>query len=367
MPVPVLEAVQEHLRRESELGGYEAADAAADAIAGTYAAVGELIGAAPRNVAVVENATAAFALALSSFDFRRGDAILTSRNDYVSNQIMYLSLARRSGVDILRAEDTADGGVDVGSVREVIARRRPALVAVTHVPTNSGLVQNVEAVGEVCAAAGVPYLVDACQSVGQLPVDVGRMRCDFLSSTGRKFLRGPRGVGFLYVSDGALARGAQPLLVDMRGAEWTAADEYTLVDGAQRFENWEFAYALHLGLGAAARYALEVGMEPASARACALAAYARTALAALDGVRVLDHGRNLAAIVTAEVKGMDARAVVAKLRVRGINTNASLRAYAVIDMDQKRAASAVRISPHYYNTEQEVDQAVEAIREIANG
>jgi len=315
----------------------------------------------------VENATAAFALALSAFDFRRGDVILTTRNDYVSNQIMYLSLARRLGVELLHAEDLPEGGVDAGSVREIIGRRRPRLVAVTHVPTNSGLVQDVAAVGAVCRDAGVPYLVDGCQSVGQLPIDVQRIGCDFFSATARKFLRGPRGVGFLCVSDRMLAEGRQPLLVDMRGADWKAADDYTLVDGAQRFENWEFAYALHLGLGAAARYALDVGVERGGGRAVQLAAYAREGLAAVDGIRVLDRGATLCAIVTAEVAGCDARAVMARLRERGINTSASLRGYALLDMDAKRAASAVRISPHYYNTTEEVDRAVEAVAEIAAG
>ncbi len=364
MPAPVLDAVVSHLQREAQIGGYEAADAAAERVAATYASVGELIGAGPRNIAVVENATVAFALALSAFDFQRGDVILTTRNDYVSNQIMYLSLARRLGVEVVRAEDLPEGGVDPASVGELIARRRPRLVAVTHVPTNSGLVQPVEAVGEICQAAGVPYLIDGCQSVGQVPLDVTRLRCDFLSATARKFLRGPRGVGFLYVSDRMLASGAHPLLVDMRGAEWTAADEYTLVDGARRFENWEFAYALHLGLGEAARYALGVGVAEGGGRALQLAAYTRERLSALDGVRVLDRGPALCAIVTAEVLGCDARAVVATLRDRGINTNASLRAYALLDMESKQVTSAVRISPHYYNTKEEIDTALGAIEEI---
>jgi len=365
MPAPVLAAVLGHLERESGMGGYEAADAAAEQVAQTYVSIAELIGARPSNVAVVENATVAFGLALSAFDFRRGDVILTSRNDYVSNQIMYLSLARRLGVEMVRAEDLPEGGVDPASVRTLIERRRPRLVAVTHVPTNSGLVQPVEAIGEICEAAGVPYLIDACQSVGQLPLDVGRLRCDFLSATARKFLRGPRGVGFLYVSDRMLAAGAQPLLVDMRGAEWTAADEYTLVDGARRFENWEFAYALLLGLGEAARYALGVSVAEGGRRAGELAGYARDRLRAVDGVRVLDRGPSLCAIVTAEVAACDARAVVARLREQRINTSASLRGYAVLDMGAKRAASAVRVSPHYYNTREEIDIAVDAIAEIA--
>ncbi|MDE3135129.1 MAG: aminotransferase class V-fold PLP-dependent enzyme [Acidobacteriota bacterium] len=365
MPRPVFEAVTAHLEREANVGGYEAAEDAAEGVAASYRAVAELLGAQPRNVAVVENATVAFSQALSAFDFRPGDTILTSQNDYISNQLMYLSLARRTGVEVVRAADLPEGGVDPESIRGLLGPR-VKLVALTWVPTNSGLVQPVEAVGEICEAAGVPYLVDACQAAGQIPIDVARLRCDFLSATARKFLRGPRGIGFLYVSDRALERGAYPLLVDMRGARWVSADRFELVEDARRFENWEFAYALVHGLGAAARYALEAGVEECGRRARRLAGLCREKLAgAGEGLRVLDRGPELCAIVTVEVRGRDARDVVLSLRRRGINTSASLRAYAVIDMAQKHAASAVRISPHYYNTENEIDAVVEALVEEA--
>ncbi len=364
MPQRVLELMQAHLRLEAEVGGYEAADEAAERIESAYTEVAGLLGAEARNIAVAENATAAFALALSAFDFQPGDVILTTRNDYVSNQLMYLSLGRRLGVEVVRAEDAADGGVDPQSVRELIRRRRPRLVAVTHVPTNSGLVQPVEAIGEICKEAEVPYLVDACQSVGQLPLDVRRLRCDFLSATARKFLRGPRGVGFLFVSDRTLEDGLAPLYPDMRGAAWTGADDFQLVADARRFENWEFNYAGVIGLGEAAHYAREVGIERGGARARELAADLRERLSAVPGVRVLDRGLALCAIVTAEVAGRGAEDLVRNLRQRAINTSASLREYAVIDMDEKGAASAVRLSPHYYNTREEVDAAVEAIAEL---
>ncbi len=367
MPLPVLDAIQEHLTRESRSGGYEAGDAAADAVAATYGDVARLIGAAARNIAVVENATVAFAQALSSFDFRPGSVILTTRNDYISNQLMYLSLARRLGVEIVRAEDTAEGGVDPESVRRILEARPVSLVAVTWVPTNSGLVQPVEAVGEICRAAGVPYLVDACQAVGQMPIDVATLHCDFLAATARKFLRGPRGIGFLYVSDAALEAGRAPLYVDMRGARWTEADEYGLVEDARRFENWEFAYALVLGLGEAARYALEIGLAEIQQRAWSLAAYARERLGGIPGIRVLDRGPRLCAIVTAEVEGMDAGDVVRELHEWGINTTATRREYAVIDMDAKAAQSAVRISPHYFNSRQEADTVVLALKGLAAG
>lgn len=364
MPEPVLVAMLDHLCLEAEIGGYEAADGAAPQIEAVYHSIARLIGAQPRNIAVVENATVAFAQALSAFDFRPGDRLLTTRNDYVSNQLMYISLARRCGIEIVRAADSADGGVDPDSVRDLIRHRRPRLVAVTHVPTNSGLVQPVEAIGEVCETAGVPYLVDACQAVGQLELDVGELRCDYLAATARKFLRGPRGVGFLFVSDRALQRGDHPLLVDMQGADWITEDRFELVAGARRFENWEFAYALTLGMGAAASYAGKVGVARAGSLARGLADHVRRRLQEMDGVRVLDRGRQLCAIVSAEVADQDGRGLVERLRDRGINTSAILRGYAVIDMDDKGASSALRISPHYFNTADEVEALVDALAEV---
>jgi selenocysteine lyase/cysteine desulfurase len=361
MPIPVHAAIRGHLEQEAELGGYEAADAATAAIDAAYVAVAQLLGAAAHNIAIVENATVGFFQALSAFDLRAGDVIVTTRNDYISNQLAYLSLAQRFGVVVRRAEDLPGGGVDPESVRRLLREPGVRLLAVTWVPTNSGLVQPVEALGEFAAAAGVPYLIDACQAVGQLPVDVARLRCDFLSATARKFLRGPRGVGFLYVSDQALARGLHPLYIDMRGGEWRGPERFELAPDARRFENWEFAYALLLGLGAAARYATMVGVERGGGRARELAARLRTALAALPGCRVLDRGAELAAIVTVEVAAMPAPELVLRLRRQGINTSASLREYALIDMDEKRVASALRISPHYYNTDAELAQLVAAL------
>jgi selenocysteine lyase/cysteine desulfurase len=365
MPRPVLDAVQDHLKREAQLGGYEAADAARADIEQTYDDVARLIGAAARNIAVVENSTAAFSQALATFDFAAGDVILTTRNDYVSNQLTFLSLAKRLHVEIVRAADLPEGGVDPDSVRGLIAQRRPRLVAVTWVPTNSGLIQPVDEIGRICAEADVPYLIDACQAVGQIPIDVATLYCDFLAATARKFLRGPRGAGFLYVSDRVLDRGGAPLCIDMRGAHWTDADAYRLVDSARRYENWEFAYALLLGLGAAARYASNVGIAAAGAYAADLARHARERLQQLPGARVLDHGPCLAAIATVTFDGHEAPAIVERLREQAINTSATFRECAVLDMDDKRARDALRISPHYYNTLREVETAVSALEEFA--
>jgi selenocysteine lyase/cysteine desulfurase len=361
MPQPVVGAIVEHVHREAAFGGYESADDAADAGNDAYANVARLIGAQARNVAIVENATVAFFQALSAFDFQSGDIIVTTRNDYISNQLAYLSLVKRRGIEVRRAVDLQSGGVDPQSVRELLRNPRVRLLAVTWVPTNSGLIQPVESLGEVANERAVPYLVDACQAVGQIPVDVSRLRCDFLSATARKFLRGPRGIGFLYVSDRALQRGDSPLYIDMRGAEWITADAYALAPDARRFENWETAYALLLGLGAAARYAREAGIEECSRRALMLAANLRKKLSEFS--RVLDRGEKLGAIVTADV-GRNAADVVSFLRQRKINTSATFRQWAILDMEEKRVESALRISPHYYNTEEELDTFVHALRSM---
>ena len=367
MPRAVLDAMQNHLQLESTIGGYEAADASEGEIERVYDAIAELVGARARNMAIVGSATAGFTQAVSTIDFQPGETIVTTKCDYTSYQIQYLALAERRGVQVLHAEDLPEGGVDPESVRALVRQSRCRLVSVSWVPTNSGLVQDAAAVGAVCEELGVPYHLDACQAVGQIPIDISALRCDYLSVTARKFLRGPRGLGFLFVSDRALDRGDTPFFIDMRGARWTAPTEYEPMDSAHRFETWELPYAQVLGLGEAARYASAVGIPRARDMAFSLAARARRGLSAIPGVRALDRGRNPCAIVTVSIARLDAPSAVSALRERGINTSASLGWYGLYDFAEKGVDSAVRLSPHYYNTESEVDAAIEAIGQMAAG
>ncbi len=361
MPAPVLKAIRDHLDLEAEIGGYEAEDAVADRVAEAHELLGRVIGAGAESIAIVENATVAVSQALSAFDFHPGDVLVTTRHDYTSNQLMYLSLARRLGIEVLRADDLPEGGVDPESVRRLVAHPRCQLVCLTWVPTNSGLVQAAEEVGEICEAAGVPYLVDACQAVGQLPVDVGRLRCDYLAATARKFLRGPRGIGFLYVSEQAIARGDAPLYIDMHGAGMVDAERFVLAPDARRFENWEFPYALGLGLGEAARYALEGGIEETGARAGELAAEVREKAGALPGARIADQGARLCAIAIVEVPGKDADDLVDRLHRAGINFHVSQKGEGPFNAPEAGSPKVLRISPHYYNTSEEIDSAVAAL------
>lgn len=363
MPIPVIEAQKNYLDKETVSGGYETADAESAQVAGFYSSLGRLLGTTAQNIAFTSSATNSFARALSCIPFEKGDTVLLAKEDYISNQLAFLSLQKRIGIRLVRAESLAEGGVDVDSMKQLMEKHQPRLVSLSHIPTNSGLVQPVADVGKLCRERNITYLVDGCQSVGQMPIDVSALQCDFFTGTFRKFLRGPRGSGFLYVSDNILRQNLWPLFIDMCGANWTAADEFNLREDARRFEEWELPYSLVMGSRAAVEYALRVGLEEIQERNAILCGQIRTQLNEL-GLNLLDRGKRLSSIITVEIPGKDPADVLLNLRKKNINTSISSRSSALIDFDVKRVSWALRISPHYYNTEEEIALLLKGIKEI---
>ncbi|GAA1950400.1 aminotransferase class V-fold PLP-dependent enzyme [Catenulispora subtropica] len=362
---PVLETMLGHLRLEAEIGGYEAAALRTENVAAFHAETAALLNAEARNIAFAGSATHAYANALSAIPFQAGDVILTTRNDFISNQIAFLALRRRFGVRIVHAPDLPEGGVDVEAMAALMRGERPRLVAATQIPTNSGLIQPVAEIGRYCREYDLLYLVDACQSVGQLEVDVTEIGCDFLTATCRKFLRGPRATGFLYASDRVLAQGYEPLFIDMHGARWTAPEEYQTAATARRFEEWEMPYAAVIGSAEAVRYARGVGLPAIADRAARLSADLRKLLAGVPNVRVLDRGARLGALVTVAVEGWEPEPFKQALDARGVNSALSFREFAQFDFGVDQDVDwALRLSPHYYNTAAEVDAVVDAVREL---
>ena len=365
-PAIVTDTVVAHLRREEEVGGYEAHAEARDRVAGVYASVGALVNAPIERVALVESATVAWDRGLQAIAFsdplEPGDRMLVSGSEYASNVLPLLQLARRTGATVEVIPDGADGAVDVEVLGDMLDER-VRIVSVNHAPSQNGLVNDVVAIGDMLRMHGSPawYLVDACQSVGQMPVDMSRIGCDVLSATGRKFLRGPRATGFLVVSQRMLDD-LEPFPLDLHAAEWTTLKDYELADGAARFESWEKAYAALLGMGAAIDYALACGIDAIAERIGNLASRLRTGLAEVPGVIVRDRGSVQSGIVTIRVD--DAAGVVAGLRARGINTSLSTPDYSRIDFGRDQATGLVRISPHAYNTEDEADRAIAAVAEL---
>lgn len=359
MPQPVLDATIGHLELESRIGGYEAADLAAERIEGVYHSVARLIGADPSEIAIVENATRAFDMAFYAIPFQPGDRILTSMSEYASNVISYLQVAERTGAVVEVVPNDEHGQLSVEALRNMIDDR-VKLIALSHMPTNGGLIQPVEQIGQVAREAGVLYLIDACQTVGQIPVDVKAIGCDILSSTSRKYLRGPRGVGFLYVRKEIIEQ-LEPPFLDLHAASWVAPDRYEIRNDARRFENWESNIAGKLGMGAAADYAMKVGVEAGAARLRTLAEMLRERIQALPGGGVHDLGLNRGGIVTFTLEGTDAETIRQRLRAERINVTTSSIFSTRYDMTARGLQLMARASVHYYNTEDEIDQFIRVV------
>lgn len=358
-PAVVVATVRDYLEEEARIGGYELAERHADNLESVYRSVAGVIGANEDEIALVDSATRAWDMAFYSLRFQSGDKILTTTTEYAANFIAYLQVAQRTGARIEVVPDTATGEIDVAAL-EAMIDDRAKLISINHVPTNGGLVNPAAAVGEVAGRKGVTFLLDACQSVGQMPIDVDEIGCDLLSATSRKFLRGPRGVGFLYVRD-TMIEDLDPVSLDLHSATWVAPDHYEIRRDAKRFETWEYSPALRLGLGAACNYATTVGLDAIWERVASLAAILRVALAGLPGVTVHDKGKIKGGIVTFGVDGHPASEVKAALAAERINVSTSNAASARIDMQQRKLDEVVRASVHYFNTESELDRLVAVI------
>ncbi|HEY1384832.1 MAG TPA: aminotransferase class V-fold PLP-dependent enzyme [Dongiaceae bacterium] len=352
MPTPVYRAMIDHLALEQSVGGYEAEDDASPALEDFYDAFATMLNCDRSEIAYVENATRAWDMAFYSLPLVEGDRILTAEAEYVSNFLGFLHQARRRGVKIDVVPNDASGQLDLDAMDRMVTDKT-RLIAITHIPTQGGLVNPAEEVGRIARRRGITYLLDACQSAGQMPLDVTKIGCQMLSGTGRKFLRGPRGTGFLYVSKSILDR-LDPPFIDLHAATWTDARSFELRPDARRFENWESYVAGRVGLRAAVRYALDVGLEPIRARVVTLAGHLREELARLPGIKVQDLGRTKSGIVTFTKEDELPRTIQERLRAAKINVSVSSKSSAQLDFGRRGLSQVVRASVHYFNTEQEI-------------
>jgi len=363
MPTPVLDVQIEHLKLEASIGGYEAAAAAAVRCEAVYASVSKLIHADVDEVALVENATVAWDMAFYSLPFDKGDRILTSEAEYAANYIAYLHVAKRTGVVVESIPCANSGEVDTKALEDMIDDR-VKLISITHIPTNGGLVNPASEIGRIAKTNNITYLLDACQSVGQLPIDVDELGCDILSATGRKYLRGPRGTGFLFVRKSLLAT-LEPPMIDLFAAQWVAPDQYELRPDARRFENWENNYTARLGLGAAIDYALNLGIDLTWQRILELSSSLRQKLSVIDGIKLRDIGSLQGGIVTFTLEGIDATAIKESVGSQAINVSVSNPSSTLLDATRRNLPPVVRASVHYYNDEVEVVRLVDAVRAIS--
>ena len=357
-PLPVIDAVNRYLEREIAIGGYEAERDAAAELAHAYEAAASLLGGASDEIAFLESASRAWAMAFYALPFRRGDRILTAVAEYASNYIAYLQVAERTGVSVEVVPNDESGALSTDALAAMMDDR-VKLVSVTHMPTNGGLVNPAVAIGRITREHGCLYLLDACQTVGQMPVDVGVIGCDLLTTTGRKYLRGPRGTGLLWVRRELIGQ-LEPTMLDLHSAIWSEREAFTIRADARRFEMWEANYAAKVGLGAALDYAASWTPEAIWERVRALADRLRDGLTGI-GATITDTGDVRGGIVTFTLDGVEPAALRDAMTPLGVNIWTSSRPHTRIDMEQRGLTEIVRASVHYYNTEAEIDRFCELV------
>jgi len=364
MPKTVVEKITEYLKEELKIGGYAVQDNQAKKIEEFYFKASKLINAQPHNLAFTHDATDAYIKALSSIVFEPNDVIITTDDDYGSNQIQFISLQKRFGIQIKRIKILENGDLDLSNFMELVDHHTPKLVAVSHVPTNSGLIQNVKAIGEICNSQQILFLVDACQSIGQLRVDVQEIQCDFLTATGRKFLRGPRGTGFLYVSDKVLNLGYHPLFIDGKGATWKKENEFEIEPSAKRFETWERSCALKMGLIETLKYLNKIDIENVEAYNSNLMEHFRRNLSSIPDVKLYDKGSKKCNILTFNKHNKSLEEILMALKSNHVFFSVNHKHWGIIDFEKKGVEWLIRLSPHYFNTIEEIDKACEIIEGI---
>ncbi|KAA9108068.1 aminotransferase class V-fold PLP-dependent enzyme [Microbacterium rhizomatis] len=364
--VGVLATVVDHLRLEEARGGYEAAAQARDRVDDVYAAAAELVGATASEIALFDSASTGLRVMLDSLRLSRGDRIVASTTTYVSHALHLMTLARELDIELVIAPVDGARRVDVEALDALLSDGRPTLLSVAHIPTSSGLVEPVAQIGAVARTHGATYILDATQSTGHLRTDVVEAGCDILVTTGRKFLRSPRGTAFAYVRAELLER-LLPLSPDVRGAQWTEAAKWELTPSARRFESWESSVANRLGLGTAIREALDRGVTETQEWLCRTGDDLRSALAGIDGVTLADPAEVSSAIVTFTVEGVEASAVALALADRNVRVVSVPATHGQWDLGARGIPSVVRASPHVYNDAADFAALLEGVEAIASG
>ncbi|PSR59801.1 aminotransferase [Nocardia sp. MDA0666] len=362
-PRIVVDTAVAHLRREAEIGGYRAASERLDDLAAVKTAIATLINADASAIALSDSASRSWSDFFYAVPLRPGDRILVSGSDYASNVIAALQRARAAGATVEAIPSDETGQIDLVALDSMLDDR-VKIVSLLHAPTNGGLVNPVAEATRIAHRVGALVLLDACQSAGQIGIDVAELGVDAMSATGRKWLRGPRGTGFLYVHPD-VCRELEPSRLDLHSAAWTGPQDYRVASDASRFEFWECDVAARLGLGAAVNYLLDLGPENVYADVAAKARHLRENLPSIRGITVRDLGTEHSGIVSFTVDGVDPGEVRETLRAADITVTVSYRSSTLLDMSARRLESVVRASPHCFVTLEELDRFLEAVDRLA--
>jgi cysteine desulfurase / selenocysteine lyase len=359
-----LQAQLDYLNEEALHGGYETAQKYYHEIESFYSEVAQLLNASIGEIAFTDSATTAWERAFFSINFQKGDEIISDSTAYASNYIAYLQAEKRFGTKTIVVPANVDGDINMDEFKNLITHKTK-LISITHIPTSNGVVNPAEEIGSIASAQNIYYLLDACQSAGQYPLDVKKIKCDFLTATGRKYLRGPRGTGLLYANTKNI-NDFVPFNLDLHSAEWTSRSTFKSRNDARKFETWESNVAAKIGLTSAVSQLNALDINQVWNRIIELATYMRKQLTTIQKVKVLDTGKVKCGIVTLTAANITPEKLKEALQLININTSVAIKSGTLIDMENRHLDAVLRASVHYYNTKEEIDIFVNSLKQIVD-
>jgi selenocysteine lyase/cysteine desulfurase len=312
-----------------------------------------LINAHRDEIALVKNTSEGIATVAAGADWSPHDRIITTGVEYPANIYPWMDISRRHGVELVMVpeETSADGArrVPLEHILNAAAHPRTKLLALSHVEFASGQRHDIAAVGRFCRQRGILFCIDAIQTLGVLPVDVAAMHIDYLSADGHKWLLGPEGAGFFYCRRELLPK-TRPLVVgwmNVVNCEEYGSYDFTLKPDAGRFESGSYSVPAFLSLKAALELLLSAGIDAVAARVKSLTDRLIAGVSS-RGYKVISPraGEEWSGCLSFTSDRHDHQAIFRTLRHER-HTEIAVR------------EGRLRASPHFYNTEQQIDRLVE--------
>ena len=359
-PEFVVNRIKEYLDEEVIFGGYYAAEKNKKHIINFYKNLSFLINCHESEISFVPSSTYGWNFFLDSVNLEKGDNIIIFDNEYGNN---FLSLLKKKNVEIRVSEIDTNGKICLSNLKKKIDKKTK-IICVCHIASQSGNIQNVEEICKVSKKLNnkIIFLLDACQSIGHIKIDVKKINCDVMVGSGRKYLRGPRGTGFMYIKD-SIKKNIRPSIFDSRSC--VLKKMKTILYKKNLFETFEFPPALIIGLSESLSYLNKLGIKKIEKKIKNLSIYFRKKIKKINSVTVYENPLLLSGINTISVEKKPVEKIHKYLLKKKILTSICTTSTSYHHFEKMNVKKLLRISFHHYNTRKEIDYLVEVLNDLA--